>query len=167
MIWMGGCGMSADPVALAMIGGAQVVEGMQAIRGWANARRDLTGPGAPLGNGAFLIEQASPADGAYAVLATLNPLTQALVAEPGSGITVCRISFNIFAGTTQAAGNAAAAVRAAIDTLRGCPEECGDYPAWVHVADNAVGPMYVPPQPGGGEEFCFNVSADFVLEAGA
>jgi hypothetical protein len=155
--------MSAD--VLPVIGGLPVIEGMQALRAWLNGRSDLVGLGRPLADGAFTIEQASPSDGAYAVLASLNPQIRQVFAEDQSIITV-RISFNVFAGTRESAGNAAAALRCGIDSLRGCPEACGDYPAWVHVSDNVVGPMFIPPQPGGGEEFCFNVSADFVLEAG-
>lgn len=131
-----------------------------AIRAWINACTDLVGDGNPLPLGAYTLSQRSPASGAYAVLAR-NPegVVDGGVAEDDS-VTVARMQAQVFAGTTEAAENGAAALRNEFERLRGKPEPCGTTGITVLVADNHNGPFYVPNT---AEEFCFQVDADFTL----
>jgi hypothetical protein len=132
----------------------------QAVRAWINGLTGLVGDGNPLSGGAYTLSQRSPADGAYGIVAR-NPegVPGALIAED-SEVMTARVQVQVFAGTSQAAENAAGALRDEIDRLNGRPEPCGDLPYLVLVTDNRNGPFYVPGTP---EEFCFQVGADFVL----
>jgi hypothetical protein len=132
----------------------------QAVRAWINGLPNLVGDGNPLSRGAYTLSQRSPGDGAYGIVAR-NPegVPTGLVAED-SDVTVARIQVQVFAGTTEAAEDAAGALRDEIDRLNGRPEKCGDQPYLVLVTDTRNGPFYVP---GSHEEFCFQVGADFVL----
>jgi hypothetical protein len=134
-----------------------------AIRAWINTRRDLTGEGNPLTLGAYLTQQRSPAAGAYAVLARQETGLAALTAEPSPALAVARLHAMVYAGTETAAETAAAALRTAFEELTGCPEPCGDTGVLVLVADNHTGPLFVPMPGEGGEQYCFQVGADFVL----
>jgi hypothetical protein len=137
-----------------------------AVRAWINARRDLTGEGNPLALGAYLTQQRSPAAGAYAVLARQETGTGGtLTAEPSPALAIARVHAMVYAGTETAAETAAAALRTAWEELTGCPEPCGDTGTFVLVTDNHTGPLYVPMPGEGGEQFCFQVGADFVLAA--
>lgn len=132
-----------------------------AVRAWVNAQ-PIVGQGNPLARGAYLREQRSPADGAYAVIMrTPEGAAASPVAEDG---TVCtaRMQCIVYAGTEQAAENAAAALLAQIERLTGCPEMCGDMAVKVLVTDNRIGPFYVGYQTEG-ENHAFQVNADFVL----
>ncbi len=132
-----------------------------ALRAWVNAR-PIIGEGQPLARGAYLREQASPADGAYAVLQR-NPegVSSGAYIEAEDGLfTTARLQAMVFAGTEEAAENAAAALRGEFEKLTGCPEPCGTTGVTVLVADNHNGPFAVP---GTNEQFCFQVGADFTL----
>ena len=131
-----------------------------AIRAWVNdPARGLAGNGNPLAHGAFLREQRSPSDGSYAVVARNPEGVGGVVAEDGA-VAVARVQVQVFAGTEQAAEQAAAALRTGFESLTGCPERCGDTGVLVLVADNHNGPFFVA---GTSEQFCFQVGADFVL----
>jgi len=136
----------------------------QAVRAWANGRPDLTGGdgSGPLGMGAFLRSQESPASGAYAVLAAGPTLRSAPVAEDGR-ISVSRVTAMIYAGTEEAAEDAAVAFGNAVQSLRGDPVAAGGTGVTILVSDNMTEPAAVPMPAVGGEQFAFVVSADFVL----
>jgi len=137
-----------------------------ALRAWINARTStLVGPGNPLSNGAFLRDQRSPADGAYAMVERSAESPATVVAEDG-WFTNARLNCMVMAGTQQSAEAAAAALRSAFETLTGMPEWCGATGIRVLVADNHLGPVNLPQPPDSGELFTFQVSADFVLAAG-
>jgi hypothetical protein len=136
----------------------------KAIRAWVNTRRDLTGPGRPLPRGAYLQgrQPRSPADGAYALLYVLPGARPDVVAED-SNPSVSRVSAMVYAGTIEAAETAAVALAEAWNTLNGFPEPCGTTGITVLVTDNLSGPAYVAMPAAGGEQHCFQVSADFML----
>lgn len=134
-----------------------------AIREWINARTDLVGEGLPLEGGAYLREQRSPAYGAYAVILRTSEGVTSVVAEAAAELGIARVQFLVYAGTEVKAELAAAALRKAFETLTGCPEPCGTTGVMVLVADNYLGPLFVPHVGDTGEEFCFQVNADFVL----
>lgn len=138
-----------------------------AIRAWINARPIVTGVNLdedvpPLANGAFLLPQASPADGTYAFLSR-NPEGVGSVVAEDSLISTARIQCLVFGGTVEAAERAAAALRGEFEKLTGCPEPCGDTGVIVMTADNHNGPFFIPLQASGSEVFCFQVGADFML----
>lgn len=139
------------------------VSAQAAIRAWLNAS-PIVGEGKPLARGAYLIEQRSPADGAYAVLLRTSEGIERVVAEDGR-IGVARMQFLIYAGTVVAAENAANAVRDLNETLSGAPQVCGDTGYRIMVADNHLGPFAIPPPPDNGEAYAFQVNADFLLTA--
>lgn len=132
----------------------------RAIRDWVNAR-PIIGDGKPLARGAYLLEQASPADGAYAVISR-NPEGDDPVGPPPEDgqVSVARIQAQVFAGAQDAAENAAAALRGEFETLTGRPQSCGATGVQILVADHINGPFYVP---GTREPYCFQVGADFLL----
>ena len=134
-----------------------------AVREWINSKTDLVGMGNPLALGAFLIEQASPADGAYAVIARSSEGVTRVVSEPAPGVGVARMQCLVYAGTEEASEPAAAALRRAFESLSGCPEPCGDTGVWALVTENLIGPIFVPHQGDTGEIYAFQVDADFLL----
>jgi hypothetical protein len=135
-----------------------------AIRAWINARHDLTGPGNPLARGAFLQGSGfrSPADGAYCLLYSMPGTRNSVVAEDANP-SVSRVSALVYAGTIEAAEAAAVALAEAWNSLNGCPEPCGDTGVTVMVTDNLTNPAYVAQPGSGGEQYCFQTSADFML----
>lgn len=134
-----------------------------AIRAWVNSKTALVGAGRPLSNGAYLRQQRSPDSGAYLVLARV-PGGQDLVAEQDPGaLDTARIAASIYAGTEEAAENAAAAYATAVQDLTGNPEPCPGTGVRVLVSDNVTAPAYVPQPADTGEPYCFTVTADFVL----
>ncbi len=140
----------------------------QAVRAWVNSRQELLGtqqaPG-PLAMGAFLRNQASPASGAYAVLAAAPPRSgaQSVVAEDGR-ISMARIIALVYAGTTEAAELAAVAYANAVRELKGNPVQMGSTGVTCLVTDNLLGPAFQPTGPAGtAEQFCYSVDADFML----
>jgi hypothetical protein len=135
-----------------------------AIRAWVNARHSLTGPGKPLTRGAYLQgrQPRSPADGAYALLYSMPGARGDVVAED-SNPSVSRISAMVYAGTIEAAEAAAVALAEAWNDLNGRPEPCGATGVWVLVSDNLSNPAYIAMPGSGGEQHCFQVSADFML----
>jgi hypothetical protein len=135
-----------------------------AIQAWINARRDLTGKGKPLANGAWLYGQAirSPAAGAYAYLVREAGVAGGVVAED-TDPSVARVTAHVYAGTIQAASRAAVALCNAFQELNGAPEPCGNTGVRVLVADNFTDPGYVPMPGAGGELHMFTTSANFML----
>lgn len=137
-----------------------------AVRAWVNSREDLIGtqgtPG-PLARGAYLIQQRSPADGAYAVLSRQAGDAEPLVAEP-SLFDQARIMTVIRAGTVEAAEAAANAYVNAVKSLTGAPVTCGDTGVIVRAHANLAGPQFVPQPADSGEQYAFLVAADFILQ---
>jgi molybdopterin biosynthesis enzyme len=123
-----------------------------------NSRADLVGPGNPLPVGAYLHTERSPADGGYAVISA-GP---SLVAEDPA-IATARVTALVYAGTQEAAENAAVALGNAVRTLTGAPQPCGDTGVMILVHDNMTEPADMPVPPDGGEAWCQVLSADFVL----
>lgn len=140
------------------------VAAQSAIRAWVNAS-SIVGDGNPLSGGAYLREQRSPADGAYAVLMRQSEGVTSVVAEQDGSMGVARMQFVVYAGTEDAAENAATALRSLIETLTGAPQPCGTTGVKILVSDNWVGPLQIPVSPDTGEIFAFQVNADFVLTA--
>jgi hypothetical protein len=139
------------------------VSAQSAIRAWVNAS-PIVGEGNPLSRGAYLIEQRSPADGAYTVLLRTSEGVDSPVAEDGR-VGTARMQFLVYAGTVDAAENAAKALRDLIETLTGAPQPCGDTGSRILVSDNQLGPFAIPPPPDAGETYAFQVNADFLLTA--
>lgn len=140
----------------------------QTLRAWVNSRTDLVGSGpgtgsGPLGLGAYLKSQASPASGAYAVISATPSLRPSLLAEDGRVSTV-RAQAMIYAGTEEAAEIAATAFRDAAKSLTGNPVMTSTG-AQILVSDNVTEPSQVPMPGTSGEQYCFSVSGDFVLYA--
>ena len=135
-----------------------------AVRAWINDL-PITGEGNPLSRGAYLREQRSPADGAYAVIARQPEGVTYRVAEDGA-VCTARIQCLVYAGTEESSEAAAAALMTEIERLTGCPEPCGPG-VRVLVTDNRSGPFQIPAGPDTGEQFAFQVNADFVLTSTA
>jgi hypothetical protein len=55
------------------------------------------------------------------------------------------------------------ALRNAFERLSGCPEPCGDTGYMVLVSENWIGPIDVPHVGNDGEQYAFQVGADFLL----
>lgn len=137
----------------------------QAWQAWVNGLSSLVGEGHPLAGGAFLGHQVrSPADGAYAVGARMSRTLPAVIAEDDS-VDVARISAVIYGGTVAAAETAAVAYANAVEHLTGAPVPMGDSGVVCLVHDNLSGPMFVAQPSSGGEEFAFEVAADFMMAA--
>jgi hypothetical protein len=139
------------------------VAAQDAIRAWVNARPDLVGDGMPLSRGAYLREQKSPADGGYTVIQRGSEGTTDVVAEDSTSLGVARMQCLCYAGTETAAEQAAKALRQAFEGLNGSPELCGATGVYVMVAFNHLGPIAIPHIGTTGEQFCFQVNADFLL----
>lgn len=137
----------------------------QAVRAWANSRTDLVGNGAPVSQGFYLLRQRSPASGQYGVMSRQSIATATVTAENAGEIDSARISTLIYGGTQEAAEDAAAAFASAVQSLTGRPVPCGDTGVLLLVHDNLSGPMFVPMPETGGEQFAFEVAADFILSA--
>jgi hypothetical protein len=137
------------------------VSAQSAIRAWINAR-DIVGEGSALSRGAYLQTQRSVADGAYAVVSRTSEGVTDVVAE-GSDAGVARIQCLVFAGTEDASEAAAKALRQAFEGLTGAPQKCGTTDVSIMVAFNHLGPFLVPWAPDGGETYCHQVNADFLL----
>lgn len=137
-----------------------------AIRAWINNRRGLTGDGRPLPRGAYLAghQPRSPAHGAYALIYRMPGVRRDVVAED-SNPSIARLNCMVYAGTVEAAETAVVALAEAFNDLNGRPEPCGATGVWVLVTDNLSDPGYVPMPGAGGEQHCFQVSADFMLRA--
>lgn len=140
-----------------------------AITAWVNGRRDLIGtPGqapGPLSQGAYLEQERSPAYGAYAVIERQGGPVGGVVAEMNN-FDVPRITAAIRAGTIPAAEAAAAAYATSVRSLTGRPEPCGDTGVTCLASDNVTGPQYVGQPADSGEQYCFTVTADFILLGG-
>lgn len=136
----------------------------QAVRDWVNGKKvTLTGQGNPLSNGAFLRMQASPDDGAYAVVARTGGSSD-LVAEQDPGLCSALMAFAVYSAAEDVAERAAAALASEIEQLTGNPQRA-NASVTVLVAGRLAGPVAVPQPPGGGEPYCFGVTAEFTLAA--
>lgn len=135
-----------------------------AIRAWVNQNKQLTGKDRPLKQGAYLAGMAvrSPAHGAYARLIREAGINPDMVAEPG-GPQLTRITAHVFAGTIDAAEQAAGALLDAWQHLAGCPEPVGGTDIIILATGNFSGPGYIEMPGEGGEQHAFTVSCDFVL----
>jgi hypothetical protein len=133
-----------------------------AIRSWVNSKPGLVGPGNPLAGGAFLRQQRSPADGAYAVLARAGGSSD-MVAEQDPNLCAAVIIAQIYSPAEDAAERAAAALMTEIEQLTGCPEPAGDSGLTILVADKTLGPTFIPQPPDSGEPYCFQIQAEFTL----
>ena len=99
-----------------------------AIREWVNADPGLVpqngdpDSGAPICRGAYLRTQRSPADGAYLVISRALPGgNEAGVAEVTPALGLARITAQAYAGTEEAAEEAAAAYARAVAACTGVP----------------------------------------------
>jgi hypothetical protein len=132
-----------------------------AVQAWINARSSLSS----LKNGAFLAGYGvrSPADGPYALLSRTTAGTLGSLVAEASNPSIARVQAYVYAGTVEAAEQAAADLASAFHELRGCPEPCGATGVTVLATDNVVEPAYVPQPADAGEQYCFQTAADFVL----
>lgn len=137
----------------------------QAVRAWANGRTDLVGNGSPVSGGFYLLQQRSPASGQYAVLARQSVATPDVVAENDGGLDQARISTICYGGTQETAEAAAVAYANAVLSLSGRAVPCPGVPVTILASANLSGPMYVPMPADGGEQYAFEVGADFLLSA--
>jgi hypothetical protein len=140
-----------------------VIPAQQTLRAWVNSKTSsLVGQGLPLSRGAYLRQQASPADGAYATVHSTGKPGDA-VAESDPGLSTVSAAFLVFAPVEETAENAAAALASEIELLTGMPQAAGSSGYMVLVADNLRGPVSVPQPADSGEPYCFQVTADFAL----
>lgn len=136
----------------------------RAVRAWANAQPGLVGADMPLALGVYLSQQRSPDSGSYAVLYRMSQAVLPVVAEDDA-VDTARLSFMVYGGTEESAEAAAVALASTIQSLRGAPAPCPGTGINVLVHDNLSGPMFVAQPGAGGEQFSFEVAADFVLAA--
>jgi len=156
----------AELLVRRLLRGDPVIAGDVAVRAWINGRADLVGPGNPIAGGAFDKEEASPQGGAYVrVDSTQGRLDT--VAEQDPALATCGCSMLVYSQTKEAASTAAAALAAVVNSLNGNPEPAGASGITVLMADTVLGPVYVPQPQTGGEQFCYQVSADFLLALNA
>lgn len=135
-----------------------------AVRDWTNSLTGtLVGTGKPLANGAYLISQRSPASGSYVIVARQAGSEPAPVAE-GTVFDRATILAEFRAGTHQAAELAAAAWASAVEALTGRPVPMGDDVTCL-CSDNLSGPHFIEPAPDRGEQYAFQVTADFLLRS--
>lgn len=134
------------------------VTAVTAIRAWINTHPTLSGAGKPLPLGAFRTQSRSPGQGAYVTLHRLDG-TDALIAEEAAD--QARIAGVVYAGTDEAAETAAVAYANALAALSGTPTPMGD--AICLVVDDITGPLLVDNQAGDGEQWAYEVDADFFL----
>lgn len=133
-----------------------------ALRSWVNHNRALTGRGRPLAAGAYTSQQRSPGHGGYVVLLAELGTDPDMVAEPG-GPVKARVTFHVYAGTYEASEAACGALAAELARLSGGATPAGDSGAVILGAGNFTAPGYVQMPGVGGEQFCFQTAADFVL----
>lgn len=132
----------------------------EAIRAWINALT-IVDPDAVIPRGAYLKMQRSPAWGAYIVLARTGAPAGPF-AEPGP-VDVAHVDCAVYAGTQDAAENAAASLRSEFEKLTGCPQPCAGTGATILCASNYSGPVNIPVPADAGEQYCFQVGADFMI----
>lgn len=133
------------------------VAAVTAVRAWLNGRDDLVGEGNAFPLGAHRALLRSPGQGAYVLLSRVGG-GPGLTAE--DGVDRARISASVYAGTDEAAENAATAYRNAVEGLSGAPAPMGT--AQCLVADNISGPLLID-QHAAGDQFVYAVDADFYL----
>jgi hypothetical protein len=145
------------------------VEAEAAVRAWINANTALVDPDGndderPLARGAYLRSQRSPADGPYVVLARTPPGGgEAPVAEPAPELDVARFTFQVYAGTEDAAEHGAVALLKALGGLTGNPVPAGGTGIWILTHGLITGPTFIPAPASSGEQYCFMVTADLLL----
>lgn len=144
-----------------------MIAGEAVVAAWTQSRPDLVaGEDAPLPLGAWLDQDRprSPASGAYAII-NRAPGGAAVAIAEDSPFTTVRVLASVYAGTQQAAENAAQAWLDAARTLTGQPVPVpGSDGAVIRVTDNYTGPAFVPPGATEYEAYCFTAGADFILQ---
>jgi hypothetical protein len=126
------------------------------VRRWISNRTDLSGPGKPLTRGALL--KHSRSEGCYAFIIAVGTPND-LTAERSVGRA--RISATIHGRTKEVAAKAAVAYATVLESLKGAPEQAGDYK--ILVVDNISGPLPLDDHLTTREEFRYLVDADFWL----
>lgn len=134
------------------------VPAVAAVLAWINAHPTLSGPGKPLDLGAFRARPRSPGHGAYVLLFRLDGSGALTAEEPADQ---ARIAGVVYAGTDDKAEVAAVAYANALEALSGAHVAMGD--AICLVADDIVGPQFIDEHAGNGEQFAYQVDADFFL----
>lgn len=134
------------------------VAAVRLVRAWLTSQTALVGPGKPIPLGAFRQHPRSPGHGAYVLLSRIGRAAD-LVAE--DVIDSARVSASIYAGTDEAAEDAAVAYANAVSALTGSPALIGD--ARCLVADDVVGPLLVDNHDSDREQYQYLVDASFVL----
>jgi hypothetical protein len=148
-----------------------VPDAEEAIRAWVNSNPALVpqngdpDSGLPISRGAYLRSQRSPADGPYLVIERAMPggAEPPGVCEPAPELGTARIIARTYAGTEQASEAAATAYYNAVASAVGDPQPCGDTGTWVLSHDSLAGPAFISQGPTGGENYCFQVVAEFLL----
>lgn len=135
------------------------VAAVKAVHAWVNDHPTLTGEGHPLDHGAFRAQVRSPSRGAYLELYRIDG-TDALTAE--ESVDQARIAGVVYAGTDEAAEDAAVAYANALSTLSGTHTPMGA--AVCLVVDDITGPQLIDNRAGpGGDRFAYQVDATFFL----
>ncbi|MFD1547014.1 hypothetical protein [Nonomuraea guangzhouensis] len=134
------------------------VAAVRLVRSWLTSQTTLVGPGKPIALGAFRQHPRSPGQGAYVLLSRIGRAGD-VVAE--DVIDSARISASIYAGTDEAAEDAAVAYANAVTALTGSPAVIGD--ARCLVADDLVGPLLVDNHDSDREQWQYLVDATFTI----
>lgn len=141
-----------------------------AVRAWINGRDDLTDGqgGGVLPAGAHVERLRSPASGAYAVVERIQAEGSGGLFAEDDSVTNARIAAYVYAGKRETAELAAAALATAESSLTGVPVvvEAAGQEVKILVCADVVGPVFQDQPPDSGEQFCFTVTATFVLAAG-
>ena len=88
---------------------------------------------------------------------------EAGVAEVSPALGLARITAQAYAGTEEAAEEAAAAYARAVAACTGVPVPCGTSGVWILSHDQLAGPAFIAAAPNSGEQYCFQVVAEFLL----
>lgn len=136
------------------------VTAITAVLKWVNAHPTLTGRGKPLDRGAFrTVPTRSPATGCYVLLYRLDGSDALIAEEPADRARVAGV---VYGPDDEAAERAATAYANAVAALSGRPVAMGDA-ATCLVADDVVGPQLIDNRAGTGEQYAYQVDADFYL----
>jgi hypothetical protein len=134
------------------------VAAVTAVREWLNGRADLVGTGNPIQLGAHRKRIRSPGQGAWVLLSRVGGSGDLLAEET---VDRARIGAVIYAGTDEAAEAAAVAYANAVEGLAGDPVAMGS--SRCLVADNITGPQLIDQHASDGEQYAYQVDADFYL----
>lgn len=142
-----------------------------AVRAFLNGREDLTdgNGGGVLAAGAHVKRLRSPSYGAYAVVERIQAEGSDGVFAEDDSVTRARTITYVYSANRELAEQAAAAVATAYSSLTGAPvvvETDAGQTVKILASADVVGPVFQEQPPDSGEEFCFTVTATFVLAAG-